>query len=114
MLFVILFYGLVLVSMGKYGVMWVGPKGVLGKEADAIIDDNVAVKLVPAIPIAAEKIVNTSGAGDSFCAGLICGLMPGLGAGPSVDAIRWGLQCANKSLAVAATIAPNLSALDEL
>ena len=98
--------------MGSEGLLWVGNKGVLGKDADIVIDDISAAKHIPAIDVPLDKIVNTSGAGDSFCAGLICGLMPGLGSGPSLDAIRWGMQCASKSLIVNSTISPDLKMLD--
>jgi sugar/nucleoside kinase (ribokinase family) len=86
----------VIISLGKDGVLWLGPVEVIGKGADSQIDDLIACKHIPVTLI--ENIVNTSGAGDSFCAGLIHGLMPGKGSGPSIESIKMGIRYASYSL----------------
>lgn len=95
----------VLVSMGKLGIMWFGPKEMIGKQADVYFDNFISCKLIPPTQTSNPlKIVNTSGAGDSFCAGVIHGLMPGVGHGPNIDAIYMGLRYAAHSLQSKTTI----------
>lgn len=87
-----------LISLGKYGILWIGPSSVIGKDADISITDHISSKHITNTPI--ENIVNTSGAGDSFCAGLISSLVAadGSGYGPNLLSIHQGMKYAEKSL----------------
>jgi fructose-1-phosphate kinase PfkB-like protein len=88
----------VLVSMGKYGVIWLGPPSMIGKDADVNISDYISSKYIPPLVVLEKEIVNTSGAGDSFCAGLIHSLLPGQGTGPTLESIYAGMRYAEQSL----------------
>lgn len=76
----------VLVSMGSRGVLWCASKEAVmkcrpGERLDirtleashgiVIVDDLIACRQFSAISIPVEKIVNASGAGDTFCAGIV-------------------------------------------
>jgi hypothetical protein len=93
-----------LVSMGRHGVLWIGPSSVLGKDADMAITDHISSKHLRSssslFSTGAEEVINTSGAGDSFCAGVISGLLSsdGKGIGPSLSSVMSGMKFAEKSL----------------
>jgi hypothetical protein len=89
-----------LVSMGKYGILWIGTSSVLGKEADIAITDHISSKHLRNLSIKDGHVINTSGAGDSFCAGVISGLLSpdGKGIGPSLSSVMNGMKFAEKSL----------------
>jgi sugar/nucleoside kinase (ribokinase family) len=86
----------VIVSMGRNGVLWCGPKDVLGKDADIAIDDSIACKHVPAYPLGQHEIVHTNGAGDAMGAGIIAALLAKDGnvRGPTLDCIQQGIIAA--------------------
>jgi sugar/nucleoside kinase (ribokinase family) len=72
----------VLISMGKHGILWIGPSSVIGADADVHITDHISSKhLISNTLIPQKDIINTSGAGDSFCAGLIHHLLSSKGGG---------------------------------
>ena len=89
----------VVVTMGEQGVLWVGCTAVLTREMNkfnhnttfnsvalstyqkalsnnalTVVNDEVSVLHLPAMPISNSDIINTSGAGDTFCGTLIHGL----------------------------------------
>ena len=106
----------VIVSMGDMGVLWVGPSNVLGSVADTEVDDYISYKHIPAESIPCSEIVNTSGAGDSFCAGFINSVLlnggeratTGVG-GPTVDDIIAGVRYAGRAIRSSSTVPVNVS-----
>lgn len=87
-----------LISMGKHGILWIGPSSIIGRDADISITDHISSKHI--VPPSIDNIINTSGAGDSFCAGLISSLvaLDGMGIGPNLRSIENGMKFAEKSL----------------
>lgn len=96
----------VIVSMGNLGVLWVGPTHVIGNDADVNLTDAISSRYIPSSRIPREALVNTSGAGDTFCAGLINSLLPGQGTGPTLQSIIAAMKCAEQSL-MSQTAVPN-------
>jgi len=91
----------VLLSLGPKGVLWVGPVGAMqdcgGRAScDVVADDGVACRSFASVSTAGPGVVNTSGSGDSFCAGVVHGL---LGRLPLGQAIELGLRAAALSVA---------------
>lgn len=89
----------VIVSMGENGILWIGATNILTAEVNnfkhhavfteqelrdyqkqlnnkalVVIDDAASVLHLPAMPISNTDIVNTSGAGDTFCGTIVHGL----------------------------------------
>jgi hypothetical protein len=101
----------VLISMGKYGILWIGPSSVIGSDADVHITDHISSKhLISNSPLSQNQIINTSGAGDSFCAGLIHHLLSPAAASKDdgsnmKKAIIAGMTFAEKSLTSVSAIA---------
>jgi hypothetical protein len=105
----------ILVSMGEAGVLWCGSKHKLMKDPDiasyqssstlTMIDDEIACLHLPAKAISSDDMQthhhHSSGAGDSFCAGLISYLFEGRAgrvSGPSVAGIQQGLLAAHRHI----------------
>jgi sugar/nucleoside kinase (ribokinase family) len=101
----------VIVSLGELGVLWVGPSKVLGASADTEINDLVSSRHIAADRIPHHEIVNTSGAGDTFCAGFINSLLLNNGekgargvGGPTVDDVMEGIAYSGKAIRSASTV----------
>lgn len=97
------------VSMGKYGILWIGSSSVIGKDADIVITDHISSKHLRNSLIEDGQVINTSGAGDSFCAGVISGLLSsdGKGVGPSLSSVQNGMKFAERSLKSVSAIPSN-------
>ena len=70
----------VLVTMGSRGVLWCGPLDALNAGAAVVVDESgrTATFYLPAISLGPREvtaIINTNGAGDAFCSGLLSKMM---------------------------------------
>jgi fructose-1-phosphate kinase PfkB-like protein len=104
----------VFVSLGAQGMLWSGPREALlhvragqkiaaptnSKYAVVIVDDLTACKLVPSVPIDPKDIINSNGAGDAFCAGLINALYNGDSSCTRLDTlcVEAGMAAAHRAL----------------
>ena len=92
---------MIFLLLGAQGVLWCGPREVLGKDADTIVDENVACKLFAAHPMDVNEIVHTNGAGDAFCGGMLAMLLGMSGGnGPTMECIQSGLLAAKQHMTV--------------
>ena len=88
---------------GKYPKL----KIVLSKGEKGIVFHNSTFHLtVPLFPIVKEKIVNTIGAGDSFCGGFLFSLITNKS---TKDSIETGLRCSLLSLQTAIPVSEEIS-----
>lgn len=84
----------VVVTMAEKGVLCVGASGSLGSSA-VPVKDGVSVLILPSLPIAADTIVSTSGAGDC----LLSAVLVGYGQGRTLhEALERGLHAARDSI----------------
>ncbi|XP_075712019.1 uncharacterized protein LOC142748716 isoform X2 [Rhinoderma darwinii] len=99
----------IIVTMGAHGVLLCGHRrdGTLTLRAkDKVSRDDMCAVHYPAAPIPPEDIINVSGAGDSFMAGLLTGVL----AEYNTDTcVRIGLQAARLSLQTRGPISPLIS-----
>ena len=85
-----------IISMGKYGILWIGEKLSLGNEADTLITNQISSKYIEMKKI--ENIINTNGAGDSFCVGVISNILNNHNKGLTIESINEGLKYAERVL----------------
>lgn len=93
-----------IVSMGKHGILWIGEKSSLGKDADTQITDRISCKYIQMKEI--KNLINTNGAGDSFCVGVINDILQNSSSnssssssnGLTLNSIFEGMKFAEKTL----------------
>jgi hypothetical protein len=103
----------VFVSLGASGMLWCGPRDALvyrragvapqstnqaDKHAVVIIDDMTACKLVPSIMIDQKDVLNSNGAGDAFCAGLVNSLYDSSCSRLDTVCVEAGMKAAHKAM----------------
>jgi sugar/nucleoside kinase (ribokinase family) len=89
----------VLVSLGSRGLLWVGPRHSFLDEADAKhLEGDQAYMFLPSALKPTDVMVNSSGAGDCFLAGVTSGLASNRTRGLNADIIRRGLLLSRESL----------------
>ncbi|XP_077195958.1 uncharacterized protein LOC143838487 isoform X2 [Paroedura picta] len=100
------------ITLGQHGVL------VCGRSMDGSVSlhpgscskttaGELCATHYPALPVPVEEIVNVSGAGDSFMAGMIAGMLDG---GNTDDCVRMGLLSASLSLRSYEPVSPEISA----
>lgn len=89
-----------IVSMGSRGVLWCGPREVLGKDADTVVDEFIACRHVPALIVEKHEIHHTNGAGDAMGAGIIAALLSADNniRGPTLQCVQSGITAARDHL----------------
>lgn len=104
----------VLLSAGKLGLIWVTETDITSQRlvshgVHASKMGNCFVYQIPPAPIAESEIINTSGAGDTFCGTLIYYLAKSDWKGRlTLEALLYGLLGARESLKVKTAVPINL------
>ncbi|XP_066446345.1 uncharacterized protein [Eleutherodactylus coqui] len=102
----------VIVTLGAHGVLLCGHRrdGTVSLRAkDKVSRDDLCAVHYPAAPIPPEEIINVSGAGDSFMAGLLTGV---LSEHDTDTCVRMGLLAARLSLRSRGPISPLISPIN--
>ena len=97
----------VIVSLGARGALWCGPaeKHTPHKAYDVVSDNGVACKLVSCPVIPSDKVVNSSGAGDTLLAGTLYELLMGK---DILTSLQHGLRVASLAVQSSAPCPPNI------
>lgn len=85
-----------IISMGKLGILWISERSSIGNEADKQITNEISSKFIEMKKI--ENIINTNGAGDSFCVGVIVNILNSSSNNLTIHSIYEGMKYAEKTL----------------